>query len=148
MGIVERPSEHSSLALKEYGFAVPREHGVYAIPAIEDMLGNPGRFLWGWEKLAQATSDTYACHEALRSCAVTVYFDETQSLSFGSRRRGLDSLLYRQSEMDEQSSGKQFITVEDSMGIVHKAKGISPSVTQFKSDIDCGRIEVFPTIPM
>ena len=75
MGIIERPKEAFLTRLEaEFGFDAPREHGVAAIPAIEDMLANPGRVFVGMGgNFAQATSDTHACHEALRSCSVTVH---------------------------------------------------------------------------
>ena len=126
MGIVERPKPDFLAKLQEvYGFDPPAEHGLAAIPAIEDMLENPGRVFIGMGgNFAQATSDTHACHRALRSCALTVHV--STKLNRSHLVHGDHALILpciARSEVDTQASGPQFITVEDSMGVVHRSQG-------------------------
>jgi len=126
MGIVESPKPAFLKRLGEhFSFKPPEHHGVAAIAAIESMLEKPGKVFVGMGgNFAQATSDTEACHRALQSCSLTIHV--STKLNRSHLIHGQQALIFpclARSEVDTQQSGAQFVTVEDSMGVVHGSRG-------------------------
>ena len=74
-----------------------------------------------------ATSDTEYTAEALCKCNLTVQISTKLNRSHlitGEKTLSIPCL--GRTEIDKQSSGKQFVTVENSMGVVHRSQGHLP----------------------
>ncbi|MFJ3230385.1 FdhF/YdeP family oxidoreductase [Streptomyces sp. NPDC086787] len=126
MGIFERPAPAFLDALeKEFGFAPPREHGydvVRAIGALRD--GDAKVFFAMGGNFVAASPDTEVTEAAMRRARLTVHVSTKLNRSHvvtGARALILPTL--GRTERDVQSGGEQFVTVEDSMGMVHASRG-------------------------
>ncbi|MGW2344798.1 FdhF/YdeP family oxidoreductase [Streptomyces sp. NPDC001661] len=126
MGIFERPAPAFLDALeKEFGFAPPREHGfdvVRAIRALRD--GRAKVFFAMGGNFVSASPDTEVTESAMRRARLTVHVSTKLNRSHtvtGARALILPTL--GRTERDLQGSGEQFVTVEDSMGMVHASRG-------------------------
>ncbi len=126
MGIFERPAPAFLDALeKEFGFAPPREHGydvVRAIRALRD--GDAKVFFAMGGNFVSATPDTDVTEAAVRRARLTVHVSTKLNRSHvvtGARALILPTL--GRTERDVQAGGEQFVTVEDSMGMVHASRG-------------------------
>jgi molybdopterin-dependent oxidoreductase alpha subunit len=138
MGIYEKPSTTFLDSLQQTaGFDPPREHGLDTVEAIEAMHGGKASvfFAMGGNFLS-ATPDTEFTAEALRRCSLTVHV--STKLHRGhliTGRRGLILPCLGRTEMDVQKSGPQFVSVENSMGIVHSSQGkAAPASAELKSE--------------
>lgn len=138
MGIWERPKEAFLTALeKEFSFKAPRKHGYDVVNAIEAMhqkkasvfIGMGGNFL-------SATPDTEYTAEALQNCSLTVHI--STKLNRSHLIHGKTALILPclgRSERDLQEKGVQFVSVENSMGIVHSSSGyLNPLSTSLLSE--------------
>ncbi|WP_405645881.1 FdhF/YdeP family oxidoreductase [Streptomyces uncialis] len=126
MGIFERPAPAFLDALeKEFGFAPPRAHGydvVRAIRALRD--GDAKVFLAMGGNFVSASPDTDVTEAAMRRARLTVHISTKLNRSHavtGARALILPTL--GRTERDLQAGGEQFVTVEDSMGMVHASRG-------------------------
>ncbi|MFK0289667.1 FdhF/YdeP family oxidoreductase [Streptomyces sp. NPDC090442] len=131
MGIFERPAPAFLDALeKEFGFAPPRDHGydvVRAIRALRD--GHAKVFFAMGGNFVAATPDTDVTEAAVRRARLTVHVSTKLNRSHavtGARALILPTL--GRTERDRQvrpdgTSTDQFVTVEDSMGMVHASRG-------------------------
>ncbi|MFD4833256.1 FdhF/YdeP family oxidoreductase [Streptomyces uncialis] len=126
MGIFERPAPAFLDALeKEFGFAPPRAHGydvVRAIRALRD--GDAKVFLAMGGNFVSASPDTDVTEAAMRRARLTVHISTKLNRSHavtGARALILPTL--GRTERDLQTGGEQFVTVEDSMGMVHASRG-------------------------
>ncbi|MFI1201363.1 FdhF/YdeP family oxidoreductase [Streptomyces sp. BHT-5-2] len=131
MGIFERPAPAFLDALeKEFGFTPPREHGydvVRAIRALRD--GDAKVFFAMGGNFVSATPDTDVTEAAVRRARLTVHVSTKLNRSHvvtGARALILPTL--GRTERDRQvrpdgTSADQFVTVEDSMGMVHASRG-------------------------
>ena len=126
MGIFERPAPAFLDALeKEFGFAPPREHGLDVVRAIRALRDGEAKvfFAMGGNFVA-ATPDTEVTEAAVRRARLTVHVSTKLNRSHvvtGARALILPTL--GRTERDLQGSGEQFVTVEDSMGMVHASRG-------------------------
>ncbi|MEO8204571.1 MAG: molybdopterin dinucleotide binding domain-containing protein, partial [Chthoniobacterales bacterium] len=126
MGIWERMNEQFMENLgKEFNFTPPKEHGADTVEAIKLMhegkitffLGMGGNFL-------SATPDTEFTARALQKCSITAQV--STKLNRSHLITGKTALILPclgRSEIDRQAEGEQFVTVEDSMGIVNPSRG-------------------------
>tara|TARA_B100000787_G_scaffold48325_1_gene34749 strand:+ start:34353 stop:36647 length:2295 start_codon:yes stop_codon:yes gene_type:complete len=126
MGIWEKPEESFLDNLeKEFNFKAPRKHGYDVVDSIEAMyqkkasvfIGMGGNFL-------SATPDTEYTAEALQNCELTVQV--STKLNRSHLIHGKKALILPclgRSEKDIQEKGVQFVSVENSMGIVHSSSG-------------------------
>ncbi|WP_030373276.1 FdhF/YdeP family oxidoreductase [Streptomyces rimosus] len=138
MGIFERPAPAFLDALeKEFGFAPPREHGydvVRAIRALRD--GNAKVFFAMGGNFVSATPDTEVTEAAVRRARLTVHVSTKLNRSHvvtGARALILPTL--GRTERDVQAGGEQFVTVEDSMGMVHASRGrLAPASAHLLSE--------------
>ncbi|MET8553470.1 FdhF/YdeP family oxidoreductase [Streptomyces sp. NPDC004959] len=126
MGIFERPAPAFLDALeREFGFAPPRAHGydvVRAIRALRD--GKAKVFLAMGGNFVAASPDTEVTEAAMRRARLTVHVSTKLNRSHvvtGARALILPTL--GRTERDVQAGGEQFVTVEDSMGMVHASRG-------------------------
>ncbi|MEV0300537.1 FdhF/YdeP family oxidoreductase [Streptomyces prasinus] len=138
MGIFERPAPAFLDALeKEFGFAPPREHGydvVRAIRALRD--GRAKVFFAMGGNFVSASPDTEVTEAAMRRARLTVHVSTKLNRSHvvtGARALILPTL--GRTERDLQDGGEQFVTVEDSMGMVHASRGrLEPASGQLLSE--------------
>ena len=126
VGIWEAPSE-SFLDQMEtgLGFPMPRHHGYDVVNAIRAMIdGKVGVFFCMGGNFHSATPDTNATAEGMTRIPMTVQVSTKLNRSHlitGETAFILPCL--GRTELDEQSEGPQFVTVENSMGIVHRSTG-------------------------
>ncbi|MDY7396611.1 FdhF/YdeP family oxidoreductase [Aureibaculum sp. 2210JD6-5] len=126
MGIWEKPPESFLESLeKEFDFKAPRKHGYDVVDAIEAMQNNKAKVFIGMGgNFISATPDTEFTAEALRKCDLTVQI--STKLNRSHLIHGKTALILPclgRSEKDIQKSGEQFVSVENSMGVVHQSHG-------------------------
>ncbi|POX40363.1 hypothetical protein C3486_14220 [Streptomyces sp. Ru73] len=126
MGIFERPAPEFLDALeKEFGFATPRAHGYDVVRAIRALRDGQAKVLFAMGgNFVSATPDTEVTEAAVRRANLTVHVSTKLNRSHavtGARALILPTL--GRTEKDVQKSGEQFVTVEDSMGMVHASRG-------------------------
>jgi formate dehydrogenase major subunit len=126
MGIYEKPKDSFLDALDaEFGIASPREHGFDTVDAIRAMRDGKAKvfFAMGGNFVA-ATPDTEVTEAALRNCELTVQVSTILNRSHVvPGREALILPCLGRTERDVQAGGEQFVTVEDSMGLVHASTG-------------------------
>ena len=126
MGIWERmPDAFLDKLGREFQFAPPREHGVDTVETIKAMRDGRIQFFFGMGgNFLSATPDTEFTAQALQKCRVTAHV--STKLNRAHLITGEIALILPclgRSEKDRQSSGEQFVTVEDSMGIINPSRG-------------------------
>ncbi|MEL6863143.1 MAG: FdhF/YdeP family oxidoreductase [Bacteroidota bacterium] len=138
MGIWEKPKTAFLDQLKaQCGFEPPREHGYDTVGAIKAMAEGKGKvfFAMGGNFLS-ATPDTEYTAKALQSCRMTIQVSTKLNRSHlvcGEKALILPCL--GRTELDQQANGLQFVSVENSMGIVHSSQGkLSPASPQLLSE--------------
>ena len=138
MGIFERPSAAFLDRLEaEFGFAPPREHGVDTVGAIETMRDGRARvFMALGGNFVVATPDTPVVEAALRRMRLTVHV--ATKLNRSHLVCGKESILLPclgRTERDVQRGREQFVTVEDSMSVVHRSRGtLEPVAEDLRSE--------------
>jgi molybdopterin-dependent oxidoreductase alpha subunit len=126
MGIWEKPRPAFLDALsREIGFEPPRHHGLDTVATIQAM--HEGRvkvfFAMGGNFLS-ATPDTERTAEALRRTRLTVHVStKLNRAHLVTGKRALILPCLGRTESDLQAGGPQFVTVENSMGVVHASRG-------------------------
>ncbi len=126
MGIFERPAPAFLDALeKEFGFAPPHEHGFDVVRAIRALRDGEAKVFFAMGgNFVSASPDTEVTEAAMRRARLTVHVSTKLNRSHvvtGARALILPTL--GRTERDVQDSGEQFVTVEDSMGMVHASRG-------------------------
>ncbi|MEU3350574.1 FdhF/YdeP family oxidoreductase [Streptomyces sp. NPDC037389] len=138
MGIFERPAPAFLDALeKEFGFAPPREHGLDVVRAIRALRDGQAKVFFAMGgNFVSATPDTDVTEAAVRRARLTVHVSTKLNRSHvitGARALILPTL--GRTERDRQHAGDQFVTVEDSMGMVHASRGrLEPASPQLLSE--------------
>jgi molybdopterin-dependent oxidoreductase alpha subunit len=127
MGIDHRPGPALLDAIaRRFGFSPPRDHGLDVVGTIEALRAGRVRLLFALGgNFLSASPDTQATARALQSCALTAHV--ATKLNRGHLVTGREALLLPclgRSEKDLQAGGAQFVTVEDSMGAVHRSQGV------------------------
>ncbi|MHA7630638.1 FdhF/YdeP family oxidoreductase [Corallococcus sp. M7] len=138
MGIWEHAKPEFMDALsKEFGFAPPRHTGLDTVGTIQAL--HDGRvkvfFAMGGNFLS-ATPDTEFTAQALRRARLTVHVStKLNRAHLVHGRRALILPCLGRTEHDVQASGRQFVTVEDSMGMVHASRGaVAPASEHLLSE--------------
>jgi molybdopterin-dependent oxidoreductase alpha subunit len=126
VGITEIPSEEFLDRLeRRFGFKPPRAHGHNVVAALEAMVrGEVKVFIAMGGNFAAAIPDWQQTQGALRSLDLTVQVStklNRSHLVIG--REALILPCLGRTEIDEQATGPQSITVEDSMSMVHASAG-------------------------
>jgi molybdopterin-dependent oxidoreductase alpha subunit len=138
MGIWERMSDAFLDKLgREFQFSPPREHGADTVKTIKKMHEGQIRFFLGMGgNFLSATPDTEFTAKALQRCRVTAQV--STKLNRAHLITGEIALILPclgRSEADRQKSGEQFVTVEDSMGIINSSRGhAKPASEHLKSE--------------
>lgn len=139
MGIWEKMPETFLSALDErFGIVSPRDHGFDTVEAIRAMRdGKAGVFMAMGGNFASASPDTEVTEAALRRCALTVQVStklNRSHLVHGRTALILPSL--GRTDRDMQAGGKQLVSVEDSMSMVHLSRGsLHPPSDQVRSEV-------------
>ncbi|MEO1059101.1 MAG: FdhF/YdeP family oxidoreductase, partial [Actinomycetota bacterium] len=139
MGIFERmPAEFHDRLDDVFDFESPRAPGYDTADAIVAMHDEPGKvFIALGGNFAQASPDTDFTAQALRNCALTVHVStklNRSHLVHGQRALILPCL--GRSEIDERRAGPQFVTTENSMGIVERSQGkLAPPSPHLRSEV-------------
>jgi molybdopterin-dependent oxidoreductase alpha subunit len=138
MGITEQPRATFLAALgAEFEFEPPSKPGLDTVAAIKAMHAGEAKvfFAMGGNFLS-ASPDTAYTAEALRRCDLTVQVSTKLNRSHvvpGREALILPCLV--RSEADVQANGPQFVTTENSMGIVQKSEGrAKPASDQLLSE--------------
>src|SRR5438445_191617 len=133
MGIWERMTDAFRDKLgREFQFSPPRGHGTNTVETIKKMHEGEIQFFFamGGNFLA-APPDTEYTAKALQKCRVTAHV--STKLNRAHLITGEIALILPclgRSEIDRQESGEQFVTVEDSMGIINPSRGYAEPASQ------------------
>src|SRR5258708_6747715 len=126
MGVWEKMSDQFLDRLgAEFNFTPPREHGTDEVDSIQAMHGSRIRifFALGGNFLS-ATPDTEFTARALQNCRLTAHV--STKLNRSHLITGQIALIlpcFGRTEIDCQTEGEQFVTVEDSMGVISSSRG-------------------------
>ena len=134
MGIWERPKPEFLDALKrEFGIEPPRAHGFDTVDAIRAMRdGRAKIFVAMGGNFASATPDTQTTLAALERLRLAVHV--STKLNRSHTVVGDISLILPtlgRTEHDVQAGQEQFVTVEDSMGMVHASAGVLAPASRY-----------------
>ncbi|MFC9948885.1 FdhF/YdeP family oxidoreductase [Streptomyces pratensis] len=126
MGIFERPAPAFLDALdQEFGITSPRHHGYDVVRSIQALRDGDAKVFFAMGgNFVGATPDTAVTEAAMRRARLTVHVSTKLNRSHavtGTRALILPTL--GRTDKDVQAGGKQFVTVEDSMGMVHSSRG-------------------------
>jgi molybdopterin-dependent oxidoreductase alpha subunit len=139
MGVWEKmPEEFMSALSDEFGIPIPREHGLDTVDSIRAMRDGKGKVFFAMGgNFASATPDTELTERALKSCELTVHVSTKLNRSHVVHgRTALILPTLGRTERDVQASGEQFVTVEDSMSVVHSSRGrLKPSSEHLISEV-------------
>ena len=126
MGIYEKPPKSLLDTLeREFQFSPPRKNGYDTVASIEAMHSGAAKifFAMGGNFLS-ATPDTHYTAQALQKCDLTVHV--TTKLNRSHLIHGKEALILpclARTDKDIINAEQQFVSVENSMGVVHQSKG-------------------------
>jgi molybdopterin-dependent oxidoreductase alpha subunit len=138
MGIYEKPSAAFLDSIdRVFGFKSPRTAGYDTVESIHAMhQGKATVFLAMGGNFLSASPDTLYTAEALRNCSLTVHV--STKLNRSHLIHGKEALIlptFGRSDTDHWNNENQFITCENSMGVVQLSKGnLKPISDQFLSE--------------
>jgi len=129
MGISERPAAAFLDRLSaEFGFEPPRKLGLDTVHAIQAMHdGRPKIFFALGGNFLSATPDTEYTADGLRRCRLTAHV--STKLNRAHLITGEQALILPclgRTEIDQQATGAQFVTTENSMAVVQASRGFLP----------------------
>jgi molybdopterin-dependent oxidoreductase alpha subunit len=127
MGIWEKMSDAFMKALaEEFKFTPPAKHGLDSVKAIQAMAeGRVKVFVALGGNFLSATPDTHYTSEAMQRCRLTVQI--STKMNRGHLITGEEALILPclgRTEIDRQGDVEQFVTVEDTTGVVHQSRGV------------------------
>ena len=138
MGIWERPEPAFLDRLEQrFAFSAPRRHGLDTVSAIDAMYdGRAKVFVAMGGNFISAAPDTDRTAEGMRRTSLSVQV--STKLNRSHLVTGDEALMLPclgRTERDVQSSGPQFVSVENSMGIVHSSTGkLKPASDRLRSE--------------
>lgn len=139
MGIWEKMPEKFLDALdNRFGIVSPRKHGYDTVDAIRAMRdGRAKVFIGMGGNFVSATPDTEVTEAGLRSCALTVQISTKLNRShLVHGRTALILPTLGRTDKDFQAGGKQMVSVEDSMSMVHLSRGsLTPPSEHLRSEV-------------
>jgi len=144
MGINEKPSLEFLTALEKYfGFTTPKLPGYDVVESIKAMHeGKAKVFIAMGGNFLSATPDTSYTAQALRNCALTVHV--STKLNRSHLVHGEEALILpclSRSDQEIKMGKAQFVSCENSMGVVQMSKGVvAPVSADLRSEVDivCG----------
>jgi formate dehydrogenase major subunit len=121
-----------------FGFDPPRPHGRNTVAALQAMLdGRAKVFISLGGNFAAAVPDKDVVQPAMRRLRLTVAI--STKLNRGHLVHGEQALILpclARSDIDMQSTGRQSVTVEDSMSMVHASSGlVTPPSEDLRSEV-------------
>jgi molybdopterin-dependent oxidoreductase alpha subunit len=139
MGVDEKPKpELLDQIQKVFGFEPPRAHGHNVVKAVQAMVDGRAKIFVGLGgNFVRAVPDWPAAEAAMRRLRLTVAI--STKLNRGHLVHGQQALILpvlARSDIDLQTTGRQSITVEDSMSMVHASSGlVTPPSEHLKSEV-------------
>jgi len=129
VGVWEKPSPAFLAQIQRvFGFQPPQHHGHTVVEAIAAMeRGEVDVFVGLGGNFAVAAPDPGRTHAAIRKVGLTVHI--ATKLNRTHLLHGRESLILPclgRTELDVQAGGRQAVTVEDSMSMVHASRGLNP----------------------
>ncbi|CAN5442286.1 FdhF/YdeP family oxidoreductase [soil metagenome] len=126
MGIYEKPSkEFCDSIQKVFGFDPPREAGYDTVESIHAMHNGKAKvFIAMGGNFLSATPDTHYTASALRKCKLTVHI--STKLNRSHLVHGEEAIILpclARSDRDLVNGEEQFVTTENSMGVIQSSKG-------------------------
>jgi molybdopterin-dependent oxidoreductase alpha subunit len=139
MGVWERPPKPFLQALgKEFGFEPPQKWGYDTVETLHAMFDGDVKvfFAISGNFLSNVPDTVYSAH-AMQRCKLTAHVSTKLNRShLITGKRALILPCLGRSEEDIQATGKQFLTVEDSMGIINPSQGfLRPASPELMSDV-------------
>ncbi len=133
MGIYEKPKPEFLDSLKSnFGFEPPRQNGFDTVESIKAMAeGKAKVFVAMGGNFLSAAPDTEFTAKAIQNCDMTVQI--STKLNRNHLIHGKTALILPclgRTEDDVQNNVKQFVTVENSAGVVHKSQGSKAPVSK------------------
>lgn len=138
MGIFEKPPKALLESIERtYGFKPPHEHGYDVVDAIKAMHeGKAKVFIAMGGNFLSATPDTEYTANALRKTTLTVQV--STKLNRSHLVHGEEAIIlptYGRSDKDMMNGKQQFVSCENSMGVVQMSKGnLKPISDKFMSE--------------
>ncbi len=139
MGIWEKmPAKFLDALAGEFGFDPPRDHGWNTVESIEAMRdGKVDVFFALGGNFVAATPDTDVTTAAMANCELTVHV--ATKLNRSHLHHGREALILPclgRTERDVRGGREQFVTVEDSMSVVHASRGrLIPASPGLRSEV-------------
>jgi molybdopterin-dependent oxidoreductase alpha subunit len=139
VGIDEKPKPELLDRIETtFGFKPPRQHGHAVVDALQAMIdGSAKVFIGLGGNFVAAVPDKPLAEAAMRRLRLTVAI--STKLNRGHLVHGEQALILpclARSDIDVQSGGRQSVTVEDSMSMVHASAGfVQPPSKQLKSEV-------------
>jgi len=139
MGIWERPPKGFLNALsKEFNFDPPEKWGYDTVETLHAMFQGKIKVFFAISgNFLSNTPDTVYTAHAMQKCKLTVHVSTKLNRShLITGERALILPCLGRTEEDIQGTGGQFVTAEDSMGIINPSRGFfQPASTDLMSDV-------------
>lgn len=138
VGIYEQPPKELLDNLeKVFHINPPRKHGYNTVDSIEAMYSGKAKFFFGMGgNFLSATPDTVYTAHALQKCNLTVQV--STKLNRSHLIHGKEALILpclARTDTDFKNGELQFVSVENSMGVVHQSRGnLQPISKQLLSE--------------
>ncbi len=132
MGIYEKPSQKFLDSLEtNFSFTPPQHHGYDVVDSIQAMhAGKAKVFIAMGGNFLSATPDTHFTAEALRKCRLTVHV--STKLNRSHLVHGEEAIILPalgRSDRDATGGEVQFVSCENSMGVIQSSKGVLKPVS-------------------
>ncbi|MGE5185193.1 MAG: FdhF/YdeP family oxidoreductase [Acidobacteriota bacterium] len=139
MGIYHLPRPYLLDGLREvFGFEPPRKPGLDTVMTIQGMeKGEVKVFVALGGNFIPAVSDSARAARAFETCAMTASVStKLNRTHLHPGKRALILPCLARSEVDVQAAGPQFVTVEDSMSMIHRSQGVlAPASEHCRSEV-------------
>ncbi len=133
MGVWEQLRPELKKRMEEkWDFEAPEEDGYNAVTAIQAMHDNKVKVFFSMGgNLLLAAPDTEYTAKGMRNCDLTVMVSTKPNRNhLVTGKEAIILPCLGRTEKDIQAMGEQFVSVENSMGIVHKSEGVLPPASE------------------
>ncbi len=133
MGIYEKPWDWLLENIeKNFNFTPPKEYGYDVVDSIEAMHKGDAKIFFGMGgNFLSATPDTLYTAEALQQCSLTVQVSTKLNRShLVTGKEAIILPVLGRSDKDIQNGEAQFVTCENSMGVIQKSQGVLDPVSE------------------